>query len=63
VRDGVHTRGHADIRPLHELCQTENPSMGVIPIHKDADARYVAKGYRVFEEGDTKVGDISIHIE
>jgi hypothetical protein len=37
--------------------------MGVIPIHKDADARYVAKGYRVFEEGDTKVGDISIHIE
>ncbi len=63
VRDGVHTSGHADIRTLHELCQTVNPSMGVIPIHKDADARYVAKGYRVFEEGDTKVGDISIHIE
>ena len=63
VRDGVHTSGHADIRTLHELCQTVNPSIGVIPIHKDADARYVAKGYRVFEEGDTKVGDISIHIE
>ncbi len=63
VKDEVHTSGHADIRTLHELCQTVNPSIGVIPIHKDADAKYIAKGYRVFEEGDTKVGEISIHIE
>jgi ribonuclease J len=63
VEHGVHTSGHADIRTLNELCKTVNPSMGVIPIHKDADAKYIAKGYRVFEEGDTKVGDILIHIE
>jgi hypothetical protein len=37
--------------------------MGVIPIHKDADAKYLAKGYRVFEEGDTEVGHVIIHIE
>lgn len=63
VKDGVHTSGHADIRTLRELCNTVKPSMGVIPIHKDADAKYVAKDYRVFEEGNTKVGNITIHIE
>ena len=63
VKDGVHTSGHADIRTLRELCNTVKPSMGVIPIHKDADAKYVAKDYRVFEEGNTIVGNITIHIE
>ncbi len=63
VKHQVHTSGHADIKTLYELCKAVNPSIGVIPIHKDADTKYVAEGYRVFTEGDTKVGDITIHIE
>ena len=62
VKHQVHTSGHADIKTLYELCKAVNPSIGVIPIHKDADTKYVAEGYRVFTEGDTKVGDITIHI-
>ena len=63
VKHQVHTSGHADIKTLYELCKAVNPSIGVIPIHKDADTKYVAEGYRVFTEGDTRVGDITIHIE
>ena len=63
VKCQVHTSGHADVKTLYELCKAVNPSIGVIPIHKDANTNYVAEGYRVFTEGDTKVGDRIIHIE
>ena len=63
VKCQVHTSGHADVKTLYELCKAVNPSIGVIPIHKDVDTKYVAEGYRVFTEGDIKVGDITIHIE
>lgn len=50
THDGFHTSGHADLDTLAEVCACVNPSMGVIPIHKDASTQYdmdKVKKYRV----------------
>ncbi len=60
VKDGFHTSGHADVRTLQEVCEAVNPSIGVIPIHKDAEAQYDSRDFRVFEEGQTTIDGIEI---
>ena len=62
VKDGFHTSGHADIQTLQEVCKTVNPTIGVIPIHKDADTQYQSDGFRIFKEGETSVDGIKIEI-
>lgn len=62
VKEGFHTSGHADIQTLQEVCKTVNPSIGVIPIHKDADTQYQSDGFRIFKEGETSVDGIKIEI-
>ncbi len=60
VKSGFHTSGHADIQTLQEVCSTLNPSIGVIPIHKDAETEYVSHVFRVFKEGTTTIDGINI---
>ena len=60
VKDGFHTSGHADIKTLQEVCETVNPSIGVIPIHKDAETQYKSDGFRIFKEGKTTIDGIDI---
>lgn len=36
----LHTSGHADVETLEDVCRITNPSIGVIPIHKDRNTRY-----------------------
>lgn len=60
VKKGFHTSGHADIQTLQEVCETVKPSIGVIPIHKDAETHFVAQGFRIFKEGKTIVDGIEI---
>ena len=61
VRDGFHTSGHADVSTLYEVCKTVSPSIGVIPIHKDAGMQYESQ-YRVFNEGCYKTNGIEIDV-
>lgn len=37
----IHTSGHADIDTLQEVCQTVQPRLGIIPIHKEETSNYV----------------------
>ena len=60
VKSGFHTSGHADIQTLQEVCETVKPSIGVIPIHKDAETHFVSQDFRVFIEGKTIVDGIEI---
>ena len=60
VKKGFHTSGHADIQTLQEVCETVKPSIGVIPIHKDAETHFISHDFRVFEEGITIVDEIEI---
>ena len=62
VKKGFHTSGHADIQTLQEVCKTVNPSIGVIPIHKEAQTNYVTSGFRVFKEGNAKIDGIEIEV-
>ena len=62
VKDGFHTSGHADVRTLQEICEAVCPSIGVIPIHKDAEAQYDSRDFRVFEEGQTTIDGIEITV-
>ena len=62
VRNGFHTSGHADARTLQEVCEAVSPSIGVIPIHKDAESQYVSHGFRVFEEGQATIDGIEINV-
>lgn len=36
----LHTSGHADIETLERVCNITNPSIGVIPIHKDKNTKF-----------------------
>ena len=58
----LHTSGHADIQTLQKVCEVVSPSIGVIPIHKDAEAQYDSCGFRVFEEGQTIIDGIEINV-
>jgi ribonuclease J len=60
VKKGFHTSGHADIQTLQKVCETVKPSIGVIPIHKDAETHFISQDFRVFEEGKTIVDGIEI---
>lgn len=60
VKYGFHTSGHADIQTLQKVCETVKPSIGVIPIHKDAETHFISQDFRVFEEGKTIVDGIEI---
>lgn len=57
--DGFHTSGHADISTLEDVCTTVNPTIGVIPIHKDENTQYdmqKVKEYKIFTNSE-KVSD------
>ena len=60
VKHGFHTSGHADVQTLQAVCQAVCPSIGVIPIHKDAETHFVSQGFRIFEEGKTIIDGIEI---
>lgn len=62
VNDGFHTSGHADIATLREVCEAVNPSIGVIPIHKDVGMKYESQTYRVFVEGFYRIEGIGIDV-
>ena len=62
VKDGFHTSGHADIQTLREVCDVVKPSIGVIPIHKDAETEYISNGCRIFEEGISRIDRIEIDV-
>jgi len=62
VEDGFHTSGHADVETLYEVCKVVMPSIGVIPIHKDAEMQYVSDSYRVFSEGSFTLDGIEIEV-
>ena len=62
VNDGFHTSGHADIATLREVCEAVNPSIGVIPIHKDVGMKYESQNYRVFDEGLHRIEGIEIDV-
>lgn len=62
VEAGFHTSGHADIDTLYEVCKIVNPSIGVIPIHKDIGMQYVSEDYRVFNEGVFSLEGIDIEV-
>lgn len=64
TKDSVHTSGHADVQTLADVCKTVNPRIGVIPIHKDENTEYESlpnlSEYKIFHEGKTIIGNISI---
>ena len=62
VEMGFHTSGHADIDTLYEVCKAVKPSIGVIPIHKDAGMLYVSDNYKVFNEGVFTLDGIEIEV-
>ncbi len=67
TQDGVHTSGHADVQTLANVCNTVNPRIGVIPIHKDENTDYESlpdlSKYKIFHEGKAIVENISITIQ
>lgn len=67
TRDGFYTSGHADIETLEKVCQTVNPTIGIIPIHKEKTAHFedlpLAKDYRIFTSGDYTVEGINISVK
>ena len=64
TKDGVHTSGHADLHTLSEVCETVDPRIGIIPIHKDKDTRFsVVSGlgnYKLFTEEYQRIANINI---
>ena len=62
VKDGFHTSGHADVDTLYEVCKSVRPSIGVIPIHKDAGMRYIPGDFRVFDEGTFRLDGMEIEV-
>jgi ribonuclease J len=38
----LHTSGHADVETLEKVCRITNPSIGVIPIHRDKNTQFEA---------------------
>lgn len=65
-REGFHTSGHADVNTLEDVCALVNPSIGVIPIHKDENTQYdmqKVKGYKIFQKSEIVTDKISIILE
>lgn len=62
VKNGFHTSGHADTQTIQDVCEAVNPSIGVIPIHKDVEAQGVFIGCRVFGEGTASVDGIEVEV-
>lgn len=62
----LHTSGHADVETLEKACRITNPSMGVIPIHRDKNTRFedlsIAKTVNVITKSVT-IGDTTIIIK
>lgn len=62
----LHTSGHADVETLEKVCRITNPSIGVIPIHKDKNTRFeylpIAKTVNVITKSVT-IGEINIIIK
>lgn len=65
-REGFHTSGHADVNTLEDVCALVNPSIGVIPIHKDENTQYdmqKVKGYKIFQKSEIVTDKINIILE
>lgn len=65
-REGFHTSGHADVSTLEDVCTFVNPSIGVIPIHKDENSQYdmlKVKGYKIFQQSEIVTDKISIILQ
>ena len=62
----LHTSGHADVETLEKVCRITNPTMGVIPIHKEKNTRFedlpIAKTVNVITKS-VSIGDITIIIK
>ena len=62
----LHTSGHADVNTLEKVCKITNPSIGVIPIHKEKDTRFddlpISDTVNVITKSVT-IGDVSIIIK
>lgn len=62
----LHTSGHADVETLEKVCRITNPSMGVIPIHRDKNTRFedlsIAQTVSVITKSVT-IGDTTIIIK
>lgn len=62
----LHTSGHADVETLQEVCQTTQPRLGIIPIHKEKTSHYedlpIAKTFHIISSS-TKIGNTIIKIE
>ena len=62
----LHTSGHADVETLEKVCRITNPSIGVIPIHKDKNTRFealpIAKTVNVITKSVT-IGEMNIIIK
>lgn len=57
----MHTSGHADIGSLTEVCQTVNPKLAIIPIHKEHDCDF--SSLPITEEQKSKVITSNVTIE
>lgn len=62
----LHTSGHADVETLEKVCRITNPSIGVIPIHRDKNTRFedlsIAKTVNVITKS-VSIGDTTIIIK
>ena len=62
----LHTSGHADVNTLEKVCKITNPSIGVIPIHKEKDTRLddlpISNTVNVITKSVT-IGDVAIIIK
>ena len=62
----LHTSGHADVKTLEKVCRITNPSIGVIPIHRDKDTCFeelsIPKTVNVITKSVT-IGDVAIIIK
>ncbi len=62
----LHTSGHADVNTLEKVCKITNPSIGVIPIHKEKDTRFddlpISDTVNVITKSVT-IGDVAIIIK
>lgn len=64
----MHTSGHADTSTLAEVCETVNPRLAIIPIHKDENTDF--KSLKICNElknrvtvSDTVIQDINVTIK
>lgn len=64
----MHTSGHADVATLAEVCETTNPRLAIIPIHKDKNSDF--RSLKISDElksrvvtQSTTVADITIEVK